>query len=200
MGSLTTLRNTIRDRAARPDLSDSLINGFVTQAEGDIRRDIRVHRLMEKWVDLTANVTIGAAVLPADFKSARSVQLDGCPIHPVSIHTRTKRKGKPTGYFLSGDKLVLVPPPCESGGKVNLIYYSLVPALTDENQTNWLLDNFPNVYTHAVLARAYQWLQDPNGAAEETTLYGQALGTVIEDENRAQFSGGTIIAPVGAGI
>lgn len=197
---LFDLRAYIRDHTIRADLSDALIGGFIAQAESGFRRDIPRHRLAEKCVELTANVTTGAAQVPADFREARSIHLDGRPLRLVSIDTRTKAKGTPAGYYISGDRLVLVPPPAESGGKVSLVYWATVPPLTEAAPTNWVLENFAPLYIHSVLMIAYGFLRDTEGQGQQAALYQNAIGTVASDHARSAYSGGTPQMPAGGGL
>lgn len=197
---LVELRAYVRDYTLRSDLSDTLLNGFLSQIEAGFRRDLPRHRLAEKTTELSANTTTGAVSLPSDFREARSVQLDGEPLSIVSIDTRTKTKGTPAGYYVTGSTLALVPPPATSGGRVSLVYQALVPPLTDAAPSNWVLSNFPPVYVHALLALAYGWLKDSNAFTEQMSLYQAAVAAIDIDHRRSIYSGGTPIMPAGAGL
>ena len=160
---------------------------FVELAEEALRPLLK-HRLMEKHVVLSAPA--GASPeLPTDFQEARAILLNGSALRPLSFHQLTPNS---VGYVVTGDSLEVRPAPA-TDYSVDLYYYAKLPALSNQNPTNWLLTNFPTVYLRACLAQLYHWAKDPAAEQAEKDLTSDALSAVVKDHNRSTMYGNTII-------
>lgn len=179
------LKDTIADYILR---SDAPVASFITLAEADIQPILK-HYLMEKTVVLSA--ASGRVEFPADFLDARSIRIGGVVAKPVSAFNAVLYKGE-VGYFFDGNAIAFVGV-SKFPVDVELAYFARVPALSETNQTNWLLTRFPAVYLHSSLARAYRWLKNTDAEELEKQTLTEAIGLLGEDHRRAMRSGNTII-------
>ena len=62
------------------------------------------------------------------------------------------------GFAVIGRQIVVTPTP--SSGTLDIDYYQRIPALTDSNTSNWLLDDAPHVYLYTSLLHATPFLMD----------------------------------------
>lgn len=146
----------------RDDLND-LAPDLIRLCEVELNRILRVPE-MEETTTLT---TDGERIdLPTDFRKGRSLYLDTDPRQELENITlgvlRTKyacqTTGKPECYAISGSEIVLGPAPDDEYDLI-LTYYKEVPALTSDDDTNWLLDDHPDIYLYGSLcqAEAHLW-------------------------------------------
>jgi hypothetical protein len=56
-------------------------------------------------------------------------------------------------YAISGSSLLIAPAP-DAAYTIQLVYKQTIPALSDDNPTNWLLNKHPDLYVAASLAMA----------------------------------------------
>lgn len=103
--------------------------------------------------------------LPADFMSMRSVYIDTCPRVPLEYMTPSQMSekwgceiGTPENYTIIGSDISFGPSP-DKQYSVVLIYQKELAALSEENPSNWLLDEHPDIYLFGALAHAefYGW-------------------------------------------
>ncbi|TQX87144.1 MULTISPECIES: hypothetical protein [unclassified Rhizobium] len=162
---------------------------FIALAEEAIRPVLK-HRLMETTITLSV-VGGSSPTLPDDYQEIRAVLYNGYPIKPVSFY-RTSKACSETGYVITGNTLQILPTPADDY-TIDLYYYQRLPALTDANQTNWLMANFASVYLHATLAQLYHWAKDSDAEAKEKSLLGESLTVMARDHTRTTQYGNTII-------
>ncbi|WVT74016.1 hypothetical protein QM996_02560 [Sinorhizobium chiapasense] len=181
LSNYSELQTAIADYIMR---SDAPITSFIALAENDVAPRIK-HYMLEQTVELTT--TSNAVTLPADFKDARRIVVDGLIPRLTSIYDTTRRLDD-IGYYQRGNSYVFLPEQDEPR-EVEITYYGRVAALSDAAPTNWLLTTFPAVLFHASLVRAYRWMKDKDAEAMEKQSLEEALATLAADHNRAVNSG-----------
>ena len=149
----------------RSDL-DSLIPDFIALFEARMNRLLR-HPEMEATA--TSSIASGDTELslPDDFIAARTVYLDDDPdnvliaMSPMNLRAAYpyENGGQLTAYAIQGSTIQLAPA-ATAAGTLTLSYYQKLSALSDTNQTNWLLDSHPDAYLYGVLSIANAYLQD----------------------------------------
>lgn len=167
------------------------IADFIALAEIELNGSIKHYR-METEVVLTG---VNAVVLPEDFLEARLIEIDGIEAERVSIHGGTLTCG--VGYYQVGNTYKIVPESTKPR-TVRLVYYRAIPALSDQNTTNWLLKKFPNVYLRAALVQGYKFFDNERLEKAEQAALDKALALVDADHRRAAKSGNTLIWSGGA--
>lgn len=163
------------------------IENCIVLAEEALRPMLKHYR-MEKKVTLTVPANTSPE-LPADLQELRAILVNGELIRPLSFQNR-----QPTamGFIITGSKIDIRPAPA-TDYQVELDYYERLPALSNDNPTNWLLTYFPTVYLRAASAQVYHWLKDKKSEDSERELTGLALSAVSEDHKRVTMYGNTII-------
>ena len=192
----TTLKSSVADWLNRQDLT-AVIPTLVALAEADFNRSIR-HRLMLGRATTTLDSHFTA--LPADFLEAKNVQLDTTPLSILKYATMEQadliRRGDSTGqpryYTIIGDTLEVVPVP-DADYQIELTYYKQIPALSDDNLTNWLINSHPDVYLYGTLMQAAPYLKDDERIAVWGTLYRQFVSDLNLSSDKAEVSGSTLV-------
>ena len=194
----TELRTQVSNYLNRDDISDAQMDVFIDNAEAELNRSVR-HRKMIKRV--TANVDTHFTNLPDDWLEAVNVQLNTSPIsllRQITLETADQYRENngdvtdtPQFYAIVGETLELVPRP-SAEVTLELTYYSKIPALTASNLTNWLIDEYPDLYLYAVAKQACVFLMDDERLTVYAALFTAQLNALKAEQERVKFAGGSL--------
>ena len=162
MATYATLRTDIATWARRSDLT-SAIPTFVALAETEIFLThvppLRV-RQMETEADLT--VTSLSATVPADYLQARYIKLDNSDQNTILYVAPDKFNPYQYGFFtVVGDEIRL---PSGIGSNLKLVYLAKPAALTNDADTNDVLNSYYGIYLSAALKYAAFYVKDYTSA------------------------------------
>jgi len=186
-----TLKAAVADFLNRDDMTAAIAN-FVQFAEAGFNRNIR-HWQMETVTTFTANAQFED--LPADWVETVRVDVSAGP--RLKLVSRAEMQamransedttGEPTHYALIGGQIELYPTP-DGDYTVNHVYMASIPALSDENTTNWLLTAAPDLYVYASLLHAAPYLIEDQRIAVWGTLRDKAMLELQTASNAAKTS------------
>jgi hypothetical protein len=170
IANLGELRGAIEDNLARSDFQ-SLFPVYVKIFESKFNTSVRV---AEMEVAATLDVTNGVATLPSGFLELRNVQ---------------GQTSNPT-YYLSGNSIVFT-----SGAPdtVDVLYYSKLPALQADSDSNWLLLGYPHLYMYGVTAELGIPLQDSSIIQLNKALYESSLAELKDADLGRRWGGASIV-------
>ena len=221
--ALSDLRSQLRDYLTEDDTDvlsdqrlDELIN-YVTDdlnemAKHPVRPDDKGFRLLEMQ---TAKFTViqpkddgsGDAdpfvALPDDFLDMRYVTESSAPTNPPLeyvtpqglIQEETTNPGELRVYTISNQSIRLPEGVIEvDETQIEMGYYEKIPALTDSEPTNWLLEKSPRVYLYGALTFAPLLLKDydPGRAVD---FYATAVTKLIDANEAAESTQGSVQIP-----
>ena len=175
---LTSLGNWLN----RDDLTDQLPD-FIRIAESRMNRYLRVPQ-MELTVEQA--VSDGTTALPVDFLELRSLYIDddpdrqlvGVPPHELRRRYPTTTSGTPEVYAIEGQTLTFGPSPAEAEIVV-INYFREITPLSDDNTTNWLLEDYPDAYLWGALAAAEAYAKDKEQAMMWKAQFDETLGEIM---------------------
>lgn len=178
------LQTAIGDWLNRADL-DQKIPDFIRLAESTLNDVLRSADMVTQSTAVT--ITSGRATLPADALEivyAQVASSDDEPLEQVTPQqltmlrrTRTRDAANPRFFAIIGREIVVTPTP--ASGSLDLDYYQRIPALTDSNTTNWLLDDAPHMYLYTSLLHATPFLMDDaRYAVFNSTVSQQVMAAV----------------------
>ena len=166
--SITTyseLQTALADWLNRADL-DQQIPDFIALAESTLNDVLRSSFMV---TSATQAITAGRASLPSDALEIVYVQVADTEDEPLEQTTpqqllmlrraRTRAAGNPKFFAIVGRELLVTPTP-SSATSVDIDYYQKIPALSDSNTSNWLLDEAPHIYLYTALLHATPFLMD----------------------------------------
>lgn len=194
--ALTTyaeLKSAIADWLNRDDLSDAA-GDFITLAEARFNREIR-HWRMEKRDTLT--ISSQYTSLPSDFVAPirLSISTKYTPLRLISVHEMQRLRdvnedaaADPYHWSVTGGSIEVFPTP-GSSYTGNLVYYRTIPALADDNTSNWLLTNFPDAYLYGALTQSAPYLVEDARTQTWAAFYAAAIKSINEDSSKAKFGG-----------
>jgi len=193
LSNYTELQASVADFLNRSDLT-SVIPDFVTMAEADLNRTLRVR---EMSVRTQAPISSQYVKLPDDFLGMRNIDLLTDPVTPMTyknlqnldIHRAGDATGKPIYYSIVQNNIEVAPAP-DGEYTIEIVYYQKVPSLS-ANTTNWLLDAHPDAYLYGTLQHSAPYLQSDERVGIWAGKYQQIIEQIITSDEKAKFSGST---------
>ena len=178
------LQTAIGDWLNRADL-DQKIPDFIRLAESTLNDVLRSADMVTQSTGVT--ITSGRATLPADALEIVYAQVASTEDEPLEQitpqqltmlrRTRTRNAANPRFFAIIGRDIVVTPTP--SSGSLDIDFYQRIPALTDSNTTNWLLEDAPHMYLYTSLLHATPFLMDDaRYAVFNSTVSQQVMAAV----------------------
>lgn len=192
------LKAAVKNWLARSDL-DALIPDFITLAEAEFNRRLRLH-MME--VEATLSASTEFIPLPDNYLQMRNFQINTNPVRSLewmSPEVMDQRYGGSTGeprfYTEIAGQLQIAPAP-NGSYTFDMTYYQKLPVLGD-NQSNWVFDNAPDLYLSGAMIWAATRIQDDQMLARWTAIYEKHLADVVTADDRAVASGSALVMRAG---
>jgi hypothetical protein len=161
--------------------------------------EARLNRLLddpEMEVISEATATGDHTTLPSDFGEMISVSTGDGPLRPVGpaefASFDTSLFGTPRYYVVQDGGISLYPG--NASANIRMLYRQHLPALTETNPSNWLLERAPDIYLYGVLLQANAWSVDNEAAAGWKALWDEAIAELRSDGARRKWGAG-VIAP-----
>lgn len=199
ISTYTNLKSTIADFLNRSDL-DSVIPTFIDLAEAQMNRDIR-HWEMENLVSGQQTQGDKYMQVPADWletirfivttDNPSTLELAALSAIADKRQNTNDAAGTPRFYAHVRGEFELFPTPDEDTD-FELLYYQKIPALSDSNTTNWLLDYAPDVYLYGSLLHSAPYLKDDDRLNLWAQMYSAAVVQLNAQSERVKNSGSGI--------
>tara|TARA_Y100000114_G_scaffold123839_1_gene119488 strand:+ start:381 stop:1031 length:651 start_codon:yes stop_codon:yes gene_type:complete len=187
------LKTKIRDytEVSSTVLTDTIVNGFISDAEFRILRDVDSDN-NRRYV--TANLVLNTRFIdtPDDLLVIRSAQIvdsdgtaepdnrDFLQYRDVNFMSEFNNKGVtgvPKYYSNWDENTIVVAPTPDATYKIQLNYVLKPSGLSSTNTTTYLSQKFPNGLLYACLVEAYSFLKGPQDLLQ---LYEQKYKQVVE--------------------
>lgn len=194
ISDLNDLIVEVRDEMDDDAFAVDKIYRAITRAEAMFNRELRCPK-METEYQLA--VTSEQTELPVDFLQLRAVYAEGSPDNPLdSLSPAGLRQryqgvsGTPKGYAIENRRLIVGP---VGDVTATLVYYARIPALTEANPSNWLLDEHPDLYLHQVLAILFNKIGDSERAAANATYAAELLASINDSGKKNRWGAGPLV-------
>jgi hypothetical protein len=194
--SYATLQSEIASWLNRDDLS-SIIPTFIQFVESDVNSRLR-HQKMVIRAQATSNQEY--VQLPGDWLEAINIHIiDGAqPLSYVTLNeadriNKQQIVTQPSFYSIMDDALEIIPAP-GSNIDIEMIYYGKIPALSNQNTSNWLLVKAPDLYLYGSLVHAAPYLLDDQRVGLFANMYNSRLEALALESDKAVHSGGPLVA------
>ena len=188
------LKSNITDFLNRDDL-DTVAPTFISLAEANLGRNIR-HWRQEKRS--TAQLDTQYSAIPADFLEAVRFYItsgDTRPLELISQSEMLDRKynnlntsGQPAYYAITAGEIEVYPVP-DGTYTAELYYMANLPALSDSNTSNWLLEYYPDAYLYGSLIHSAPYLKDDARLQTWAALYQSAIDAINAESEKSKFGG-----------
>lgn len=193
ISNIAQLIEEIRDELDDDGYSLEKIYRAISRSEAMFNRLLRVPQ-METELDIA--VTQEATDLPLDFLALRSVYVEGSPDNPLRSMSPAGvrnlfqgRDGKPQAYALENMRLVIAP---VGDASLTMLYYAKLIPLTENNPTNWLLRDYPDLYLHQTLAFIFQKTGDRERAGDHMAMATALIEQVNAAGRKARWGAGPL--------
>jgi hypothetical protein len=124
---------------------------------------------------------------------------DGTEVEFASLAeiARTKilsndQAGKPKLFTFNSGQIEFIPQPDEQY-TMAMVYFARIPALTENDDTSWLLTYHPDVYLYGSLIHSAPFLQEDARIATWAQLYSAAVSNLNNESDRGRFAGGSLV-------
>ena len=180
MSDFADLKAQIADYANRQDWQDSVVTGFIRQAEAKLNAELRIDRQIQFDESL---ITERCVPLPDDWLQMELVRIanGNAPDGFLPIRYKSRDEFYTTVdnwmygfYTIQGRQLFIGgTPDAVNGQTVIITYYGEVPVFTDDNPS-WVYTKYPSLYLYSSLMHA-----DLHAVGEEDKA--SALKSLVED-------------------
>jgi hypothetical protein len=177
----------------------SNVADFIEMAEGHLNRNLRT-RQMETLQTFTT--TDGSTNLADDYLAWKRLTYLGdtyVPLEYVSPDMLIRahpavEAGIPNVFTIEGSDIIIRP--TDDDTSFEFLYYAKLSPLEDDTDTNWLLNEYPDLYLSAAVAEANAFLINPDHAS----LWAQKRDGIISDIMRLneKTKGPSRIIPIGS--
>lgn len=197
--SYATLKSAVADYLNRQDLT-SVIPTFIQLAEKEFNRTLRVREMLNR---AQATVEAQYVSIPYGFIEMRNFRVDTprgwkslLAMSPEQIdENRTafnkNNAGEPKGYSLNPNNSIEITPTPDSSYTVEMTFYQQIPALSDSNTTNWMLDKNPDLYLFGALLQSAPYLKEDERIGVWSGLYRSLFTDIQAESDRAKYAGST---------
>jgi hypothetical protein len=174
---------------------------LVQFGENRIYRDLRVRQMETALSDTIAS---GVIAVPTGYIEMKHARIDGTPTQKMErkdaewiYHNYPSRSAgsKPKFFAREGSNFIFGPYP-DSNYTVKGNYYKKLTALSDDNPTNWLITDVPDLILFAALCEAEPYIQNDERIALWERKYDQIRARVQREDDNEEFSGSPLSATV----
>lgn len=201
--SITTyseLQTAVARWLKRSDL-DSQIPDFITFCEADFNRNLRLQTMETR---VTATLDEQYEDLPDDYLEMRRLKITGvdgkplqyCPPEAQTLSNPDDAVGSTVTYSIIGTEIEFSRPP-NGSYSMEMVYYKRIPALSDDEPTNWMLGNCPDLYLFGTLLQAAPYLMNDTRIPVWEAKYAKVLEDIRGEDVRKRHSGSPLVMRVG---
>lgn len=180
----------------RSDLTAE-IPGFIDLLEGQLNRQLRSERMVCRTRATTAK---GFTALPDRWLEAISIRLPEVadkrklvykPPHELIDLYYGELADTPRFYTILGREIQVAPEP-NAATVVEMVYYKKIVLGTADSDTNWLLEEAPDVYLFGALTMANAYLKHDERVQTWADRLSNAMTELNNMAMRNQYSGGPL--------
>lgn len=173
------LKTAIRGDSHREDYANEVIERFIAQGESLIALSLEGY-FLEATIDEDDRVIDAIYTLPSKVTLMRTVLYNNCPLDQVDETLIAQyRNAEPVAYCMRDSTILFAGvPPTDAEFKLN--YFGMPAALAEDNDTNNLLNDCPQLYIEA--AQVYLFKRARN--LELSSAMFQSVQSLIRDINR----------------
>lgn len=192
IANFADLRTAINSWLNRSDLTAVPLGQFVLAVENDLLVDAEIR---EYETVATGTMSGDGFTVPTDFIRVRSLLVDDhvySYVTPDQFSQKVDNESTDWVYTINGNDFSVV----DGDGKTyELLYFGTLPALSADADTNWVLDNHPNVYLWGGCYFGSVFLKDAQGASMFGPMYEAAKGRLHRGETKARYGNAMRVVP-----
>lgn len=162
--------------------------------------DPRIEHRLQNTLDDAFTFSGELTDLPADFRGVVTLADDTKVLQRVTLEQMAQDRLVYTStddqrYAILGSQIQVWPAPA-NGDTVRLVYRAALPALSESNTSNWLLERYPNAYLYGSLMQAAPYLDKDERIPTWERLFAQAMNDLTAT-NRVEAQRAVRVRPGG---
>lgn len=188
-----TLKSTVEDYLDRSDIGDQ-VEAAITFAENRIYRDVRV---ADMETALSATTSSGVISVPSGYIEMKFMYIDTAPVQALqrkdlsfiyeNFPTRSA-DAKPTFFAREGTNFIFGPFP-DSDYAIKGIFYKKLTALSNSNNFNFIIGDFPEAILFGTLVECEPFLQNDERLVVWESKYQEAIKQIQAQDDAEALSG-----------
>jgi len=191
LDTYTNLKTTIANYLNRSDLT-AYLGDFITLTEARLNRELRVREMVNTDTSITTVAGTQSYALPTGYVEATTVIYQSDPYRTLIFinnsdfynkYNISQSRGKPTHFTILGTNILLGVAP-DSATTLQINYYKSLSSLSDDNTTNTILTNYPELYLYGSLAESAPFIMQDERINTWAGLYKEALKNANETSSR----------------
>lgn len=195
ISTYSQLQTAVQNWLHRSDVGlTNRIPEFIALTEAKFNRKLRL-ATMETRVSATLDERYED--LPTDFLEMRAIEITGDSggtleyLTPDALRNkyRASYTGIPKYYTIIGTTIEFAPAPAGSY-TMEMVYYKVIPALSDSQTTNWMITNNPDLYLYGALLEAAPYMKNREDMPTWLALYTAAMKDVADADKHARYGSG----------
>jgi hypothetical protein len=143
-------------------------------------RGIAPLRVREMLVTDDITMTDGVGTVPDDYLQYLAAQSVASTPRPLAYSAPVYNEyayadgaaGLSNSFYINASSVYVYP---LSDSDVRMTYYGKVPALSDSNATNWLIEKMPSLYLHGALLQLALFVKDNELLARSQAMVASAI-------------------------
>jgi hypothetical protein len=201
------LKSAVLDTLVRQDLSGRpIVDTWVQAATARLNQEL----LLNAQVARASLVSTGRLVeLPADFISAKSVRVTNGAFGAVKGNLEYQPPeeindmaviamgghvcGLPMFYTTIGQRMELAPWRAGSNFNIELWYYRLFPDLVTDEDTNFILNQYPQLYLNLTCSMGHQFLLENDNAMSREAMAMAEIQRLMMRKDAEKYGDGPLI-------
>lgn len=183
--------------SGRTDLT-SRIPEFISLVEAKMNRRLREKNMVTK--DAAFSINAEYVAVPASFGGVKTFYIttsDDTVLELMPDHLITFKyqgtTGRPRHYNVQGSNFRFGPPP-DTTYTATLVYYLLVPALSDSATTNWMITNHPDAYVYGLMGELEAYVQNEAAAQSWFARMYSVIDEIKRASSRDTYGGDAALA------
>lgn len=188
------LQTEVIANSFRSDLT-ARIPTFIQLAEADMQRRLK---LVDFEGSATVTITAGAGTLPTGYAGHRVAYWDGDEtrvleyITPDRFETLRNSVTLPKFFTVTGSTIKVM---AEGDGDLILTYNARFTPLSETDQTNAILSNYPDAYFFGTLKWLYHHTRNWEAKAEQEKDFERTVMQIIRDHKERKYPGPLQVRP-----
>ena len=189
------LKTSIANWADRDDLT-GFIPDFISLTEARFNRTLRLRSMEQSQFATTVGGQSNYA-LPLNYLQMREFRLNTNPttslryVSPEIYESWNLGSGIPTFYTIIANEIRIGPVPAGEY-EMEMLFWRKFPSLSDITNTNWMLQNAPDVYLYGALLELEPFVQNDARLVVWAKGYENAIENIQFADDKDRHSGSAL--------
>ena len=196
---IVNLALSYADRAKDPEVANNMDN-FIRIVESRLNYKLKIQKMAARATLNTVENQLYYG-LPPDFAGMRDIEIreasDSLAIttlvycSPEQMNAIVGKSSDIYYYTIIADQLQISQSP--DNHLLEIVYYRKVPNLNDIDDTNWVSEEYPDLYVFGLQVEINSFIKDAEAAALWDNRFKEKLAEIINDDQVTRWSGTSLV-------